>query len=1207
MRRAVLTSATSDVSAEPIPGTPRNPFKGLRSFEEADATDFVGREELVRQLIARLAGPDSSASLVAVVGPSGSGKSSVVNAGLVPALRAGAVTGSDRWFVARMTPGHHPFEQLERALLSVAVNAPASLAELLLHADGLRPAMERILPEGGELLLVIDQAEELFTLTAANDRRRFLDLLGQTLDDTAAGVRIVMTLRADFYDRPLRHERFGRHLAAGTQAVPPMTPGELERAILEPAERAGLRPESGLAARIVAEASEQPGALPLLQYALSELWERREGARLSLSAYDASGGIAGAVSRRAEHLVTQLDDDGREQARQIFLRLVEPGEGTPDTARKVRLGELEAMTADSVTMEEVTERFARFRLLLVDRDPDTREPTVELAHEALLRAWPRLQQWVDDARDDLRQQRRLATAATQWIEAGRDPSFLLTGSRLEQMEAWASSTGILLGGEPREYLTASLAERRLREAEDERRRARELALERQSLVRLRALVVVLGLGAILAGALSLYALREGDRAEREARNARARELASAAVANLEIDAERSIQLALEAIRVTRSVDGSVVREAEEALHRAVVASRVVLTVRDEGSELDWAKTPDGRSIFVTQGPEETGQVTIRDATSGAAVHSWRGHEADVNDVAFSSDGSMLATTGDDGLLKVWQTADRHLITEVRGEGQAWGPSFSADGSLVAAAWPEEGIVRVVEPSSGTIRGLRAQVRVSEATAFSPDGRHLAVAPFDDAIHVFDARSLAPVGTLDADGIGSSFYGYDFAYSPDGRWLAAGGQDAIVRVWDVASGELRHSLSGHSGELRAIAWADDSEHLVSGSSDGVALVWQIGDEGYRQVLSFASQDLPGGIAGAAVEPGGDRVLLGGNIVDAVKIWDAGLQGDGERANLPNPESLPGIAFTSDRTLALGGAEGDLIEFDAMTGAERQTVELGGEEPIFTVEASPDGRAIAAIGYDGGAWVWDAEAGHVTSLRPGPLSAVAWAPDGQRFAASVADSATVEVLDHSGGVLRTSRGEAGYQAIALDMNSAGVVAVGEMPVGRPDLDRHRVTLRDGADGALTRTLPAPGFSYALAFDPSGERLALAFLDGRVEIWDLATDARQVLAGHVGNVNDVTWDHDGSRVATTGGDGTIRIWDAATGEPILVLPGHGGAVWTVRFSPDGSSLASAGQDGVVRIWALELDDLIDIAAANVTRQLTELECREYLHLDACPSGVP
>ncbi len=279
--RAVLAPSAADHVAAAMGGPPRNPYKGLRSFEEADAADFVGRESLVSQLVERMADPEPTSRMLAVVGPSGSGKSSVVSAGLVPALRKGAVIGSDQWFVARMTPGHRPFEQLEGALLGVAVNVPASLAELLHDEAGLRPTMDRVLPEGTQLVLVIDQFEELFTVADGTDRRRFLDVLARTLDDPASRVHVVITLRADFYDRPLRHERFGGHLAASTIAVPPMTPVELERSVTEPAERAGLRLEPGLVARIVAEMSEQPGlAAPAPVRALGALGASRRVAPL---------------------------------------------------------------------------------------------------------------------------------------------------------------------------------------------------------------------------------------------------------------------------------------------------------------------------------------------------------------------------------------------------------------------------------------------------------------------------------------------------------------------------------------------------------------------------------------------------------------------------------------------------------------------------------------------------------------------------------------------------------------------------------------------------------------------------------------------------------------------------------------------------------------------------------------------------------------
>jgi hypothetical protein len=404
----------------------------------------VGRDDVVAGLVARLAGPDETSRLLVVVGPSGSGKSSVVQAGLVPALRRGVIVGSDRWLVASLTPGHRPFERLEHALLSVAVNMPAGLGELLEAGDGLRPAIERVLPESAELLLVIDQFEELFTLVDEPVRDRFLSTIAESVRDGSSRVRIVIALRADFYDRALRHERFGHVCATHTVAIPPLSPEGLERVIRQPEERVGLQVEPGLIPRITAEMNHQPGGLPLLQYALTELWERRAGTQLSVAAYLESGGVAGAIGRRAEQLVGQLDSHCVEATRQLFLRLVEPGEGAPDTARRIRGGDLQALTGDHHAMDTVSERFARYRLLLYDRDAESREPTIELAHEALLHAWPRLSGWIDEAREDLRVERRLATAAAQWSESGHDPSFLLTGARLEQVDQWSSPSRVTI-------------------------------------------------------------------------------------------------------------------------------------------------------------------------------------------------------------------------------------------------------------------------------------------------------------------------------------------------------------------------------------------------------------------------------------------------------------------------------------------------------------------------------------------------------------------------------------------------------------------------------------------------------------------------------------------------------------------------------------------------------------------------------------------
>jgi hypothetical protein len=325
-----------------------NPYKGLRAFQEADADDFFGRDTLVQQLVDRLA--ESSNRFLAIVGPSGSGKSSAVKAGLIPALRNGALPGSENWFTAEMVPGSHPLEELELALWPVAVDPPPSLVEPMQRdTRGMLRTLRRILPgEDGnqpQLLLIIDQFEELFTLVEDQERREFfLDSLLAALTAPRSPLRVVITLRADFYDRPLLHQDWGQIIKDNTEIVLPLNHNELTWAIREPARRMGVRLEDDLITTIVGDVADQLGALPLLQYALTELFEKREDNLITHESYQAIGGVQGALGRRAEAIYESLDENGREATRQLFLRLVTLGEGNEDTRRRVLRSELEKIT-----------------------------------------------------------------------------------------------------------------------------------------------------------------------------------------------------------------------------------------------------------------------------------------------------------------------------------------------------------------------------------------------------------------------------------------------------------------------------------------------------------------------------------------------------------------------------------------------------------------------------------------------------------------------------------------------------------------------------------------------------------------------------------------------------------------------------------------------------------------------------------------------
>ena len=329
----------------------------------------------------------------------------MVRAGLVPAIRHGALGDPEDRFIAEMFPGAHPVEELAAALLRIAVRPISRLNDLLGSGSrGLLEAVDLVAPGEAEVVLVVDQFEEVFTLTSdEGERELFLESLRVATADPESRLRVIVTLRADFYDRPLVYPRFGELLAARTEAVPPLTPDELEQAIRGPAERVGVRPEPGLVAEMIADVAHQPGALPLLQYALTELFERRNDEGLTLSSYREIGGIAGALSARADRIYEATDPAGRRATKQVFLRLVTLGEGRQDTRRRVARSELDvSLDVEQDAIDLVVDTFGRHRLLTFDREPSTREPTVEIAHEALLGAWGRLRTWIDDAREDLR-------------------------------------------------------------------------------------------------------------------------------------------------------------------------------------------------------------------------------------------------------------------------------------------------------------------------------------------------------------------------------------------------------------------------------------------------------------------------------------------------------------------------------------------------------------------------------------------------------------------------------------------------------------------------------------------------------------------------------------------------------------------------------------------------------------------------------------
>jgi WD40 repeat protein/DNA-binding SARP family transcriptional activator len=1203
----------------------RNPYKGLRAFVESDAVDFFGRSAVVAQLLSVLR---EDGRFLAVVGPSGSGKSSVVRAGLVPALRAGAVDGSNGWFIVQLVPGDRPFDELATALRRVVVDAPADLTHDL-EQRGLT-AVDPLLPDDGDVLVVIDQFEELFTLTDDARRQRFVEMLVAAVTATDSRARVVVTLRADFYDRPLEHAGLGALVRAHSETLLPLTAGEVEQAVTGPAEQAGVTVERRLVAQMVAEVTDQPGALPLLQYALTELFDGRQDATLTAEAYQAIGGLTGALARRADATYGGLADGQREVARQLFLRLVTPGEGVEDTRRRAIVEHVTALAPE--VMPDVLQAFGDARLLSFDRDPETRAPTVEVAHEALLREWPRLRGWIDAGRDDLRTHRRLAAATADWTAADRDPSYLATGSQLVQYETWRASAGLIPTTLEQAYLNASVEHRDRIQAEEAARRQRELDLERRSVRRLRTLVAVLGAAALIAGGLTIFAIGqarraadqtlraegEAQRAEREARVATARELAAAADANLDVDPERSMLLAVEAVNATRATDNTVLRQAEEALHRAVGASRIVRLMPDVGGALDWSPRGD---IFVTEGPEDSGIIDVLDATTGASLRTWHGHDVDINFVTFSDDGALLATTGDDGAIRVWDPQTGDLVADFTADTDVpvWRPKFDAAGARVAAAF-YSGQVRVLDVASGRLVTTLAPDVLPVAVALSPDGDRIAVSFVGvPDVTVYDVRTGDVLLTLE----GAEFSYSSLAWSPDGRRIAAGSEDGTTPIWNSRTGALTATLFGHSAGQYHVAWSSDSTRLVTGSFDGTANVWSVTDAGVRQLHTLAASHMTGGVLGVAFSPDDRYVMVGDAEANATSIWNISPLRGAEWTNLPGHRAR----FVGGDRVASSSGDDVMVISDATDGSE--VLGIAGHRShdafIDALDVSPDGRLIGgAVHFDRPkpgtekpedfpvagsgvetlsparqhiATVWNTETGAERISVPHD----AWISDvvvHEDVVVSADTDGVTKITDLSGEQIAVLREEPNNAVVALAL-SPDAQLLATVTVSRRLIVRLRVW--DVASREIVHTMEH--LAETVAFTADGSRLVIAGADG-ARVWDVRTWERTAaFDGHAGRVSVAAVAPDGATVATAGTDRTVRLWAPANGNERLTLQGHEQEVTDIAFSDDGTKLVTAGLDGVARVWALDLDDLIAIAEDKLTRGFTEAECREYLHMNACP----
>jgi WD40 repeat protein/DNA-binding SARP family transcriptional activator len=1260
----------------PTPG--EAPFKGLQFFDVDDSELFFGRETLTAKLLNRLR---EANFLSVIIGASGSGKSSLVRAGVVPALKRGgkfidgarSPEGSTSWRIHIITPTAHPLEALAIELTrdSESVTAAATFADDLskdprsLHFFLSRRAQT---DNPSHALLVIDQFEELFTLCRdAFEREAFIDNLLTAISPSsptplAVGdgrrgeglITLIITLRADFYAHLAQYPELRDAVAKQQEYIGPMTAEELRRAIEEPARRGHWEFEPGLVDLILRDVGDEPGALPLLSHALLETWKRRAGHMLTLKGYAEAGGVRGAIAHTAESLYQTLPPDEQMITRSILVRLTEFGEGTEDTRRRASFNELTLRAEDSYEVRAVLNRLAEARLVTLAED------TAQVAHEALIREWPRLREWLSQDREGMLLHRRLTEAAQEWELLERSPDILYRGARLAQAREWALPHGANMNELEREFLNASirltereaaereaqyqrelenarkLAEAERQRAEMESQRAEELArssrqLRKRSLYLAGAFVIALIMGSIALffnvqsnrnavtaqnnaataqvakdNAIHAQATAEAERlrAETEKQIAVSRELAVSAVNNVSIDPERSVLLSLHALSQSHT------KEAEEALHQSVQALRTRLKLI---GHQDWvfgvAFSPDGKRLATSSG-DQTAKVW--DAGTGAELFTLSGHSAEVIALAFSPDGTRLATGSADGTAKVWD-ANRGGELFTLDDDWDWvnEVDFSPDGTRLVTINDNEEI-RLWDAETGESLEIPiGQIDVVNEVAFSPDGSRLAASGRNGVIIIWDSTTAQELLRIEDERIQDITLGQDCSRATDTQGqlcdtlLVSGHINGLVKIWDAVTGEHQLTLSGHTNVISEVAISRDGTQLASASNDGTITVWDIATG--RELLTLAGHS--GAVSGIAFSPDGN-VLASVSEDGTARIWDTSPSGSRELLTLGSGP-LRSLALSPDeKRIITTGADVPMAQvWDAETGEELMVL-AGHQGTIYAATYSPDGTRIATGSADNSAKVWNAVngaelltlpghgPGAISDLLSGVLD-VDFSPDGERLATAGAD-----------GVAKVWDANTGEKLLTLSGHTAGLTRIvfspdGDLLATASDSPDSTARIWDAATGNELQVLAGhPDQIWGIAFSPDGKRLVTSGWGAVIKVWDVSTGEELMeLSGHTGTVETVAFSADGNHLASAGTDTLIKIWDAATGVELISLSGHTGNISSVTFNRAGTRLFTASRDGTARVYALRLEDLMDLAKSRVTRKLTTEECRTYLHMEQCP----
>ena len=1174
---SILVSAWDVLRERAIPPCP---YRGLFAFREEDARFFFGREVFAERLVAAVA----RQSLVAVVGASGSGKSSVVFAGLVPRLRQ-----QGNWLIESFRPKANPIDELAAVLVRLREPNESKVRQDIDAGDLAKQLREgsltvgtlasRILEENSSasgLLLIVDQFEELYTLCReSREQQQFLDLLLAATNQTR-NLTLVLTLRADFFGYALSYRPFADALQNADVKLGPMNPEELRQIVEEPAKLLGVRIEAGLTERILQAVQASPGNLPLLEFALTQLWEKQERGQLTHEAYEDIGGVEKALANHAETIYERMDDADKERARQIFIQLVRPGEGTEDTRRLATKAEL------SEDNWELVKELADARLVVTNRNGEGRE-TVEVVHEALISHWGKLRQWMEVDREFRVWQERLRVALSQWDEAQQNDGALLHGVALGEAETRLKERESDLGSVERKFIRKSLG---LRDREKQKREREQ----RQTVIGLTGLSVV---SLILAG-IALLGWRQAvvneKNAQLQALSRRAELLIS----------ENQFEALLENFRVGKKLQQELKSPFSSFLPIKTDTKIQVIAALHE---------------IVTMAKTEVMEVNHLEQRGdrGKGVYG-------VNSISFSPDSQLLAAARDDGTIQLWRR-DGSLIKTVKEEDgtSTNSVSFSPDGQLFASA-SQDGTIQLWRRDGTLFKSFKSHQGEVTEISFHPNGPIIATAGKDDSLPIRDPQESTSISSREMESgefsAGSIGEGYSIklwnldgtvyakpiqghkdritsvSFHQDGQTLASASGDKTVRLWKLDGTEVRN-LTEHTDAVNSVRFSYDGQILASASSDNMVKLWNLDGE-LIQTLKGHSWE----VKDMSFSPDG-KILASASWDNQIKFWNLDVS-DKPVIETQTKVSTATLSPNSE-TIAIANTETFNIEIWNLEGILINTL-TGNKERISSLSFSPNGQLIVSGDWDKTIRLWDVEGEgvlfQVLKGHKAPISSVSFSPDGQLFASGS--------LDKTITLWRVSNDSKLFQFFlqySSDIDEVNRIAFSPDSQSIISASKDNIIRFWKLDGTEPKLLPEDFQVTDLSFSPNKKLLAFSSSDSTVRLWN--GKILRTLYGHQDRVNSVSWRSDSLVIVTGGEDGAVKLWSIETGE-FKTLEGieHSAAVLSASFIPHSSQLVSIDRDGKIIMWNLDLDELLENSCELVDNYLKTNPNVDKRDRDLCDS---